>query len=99
MIHRLRVRGSCSRTAAAPPTNSSVRRCATSAARTAEIGRWVPAPGALLFKTLLSDPETQSVNYIAEDLGVITPDVEALRDGFGLPGIRVLQFGFGPDET
>lgn len=68
-------------------------------ARTAEIGRWVPAPGALLFKTLLSDPETGSVRYIAEDLGVITPDVEALRDGFGLPGIRVLQFGFGPDET
>jgi len=68
-------------------------------ARTAEIGRWVPAPGALLFKTLLSDPETQGVSYIAEDLGVITPDVEALRDGFGLPGIRVLQFGFGPDET
>jgi 4-alpha-glucanotransferase len=69
------------------------------AARTAEIGRWVPAPGALLFKLLLSDPETASVRYIAEDLGVITPDVEALRDGFGLPGIRVLQFGFGPDET
>lgn len=68
-------------------------------AKTAEIGRWVPAPGALLFKTLLSDPDTQEVNYIAEDLGVITPDVEALRDGFGLPGIRVLQFGFGPDEA
>ncbi|PSM31364.1 4-alpha-glucanotransferase [Haliangium sp. UPWRP_2] len=68
-------------------------------ARTAEIGRWVPAPGALLFKTLLSDPDTEGVRYIAEDLGVITPDVEALRDGFGLPGIRVLQFGFGPDEN
>lgn len=69
------------------------------AARTAEFGHWVPAPGALLFKTLLSDPDTQSVNYIAEDLGVITLDVEALRDTFGLPGIRVLQFGFGPDEA
>jgi 4-alpha-glucanotransferase len=34
---------------------------------------------------------------IAEDLGVITPAVEALRDAFGLPGMRVLQFGFGPD--
>ncbi len=35
--------------------------------------------------------------FIAEDLGVITPDVEALRDGLGLPGMRVLQFGFGGD--
>ena len=59
----------------------------------------MPAPGALLFKTLLSDPDTEGVRYIAEDLGVITPDVEALRDGSGLPGIRVLQFGFGPDEN
>lgn len=66
-------------------------------ARTAEIGRWVPAPGALLFKALQADPDTQGVRFIAEDLGVITPDVEALRDSFGFPGIRVLQFGFGPD--
>jgi 4-alpha-glucanotransferase len=34
---------------------------------------------------------------IAEDLGVITPDVEALRDDFGFPGMRILQFGFGSD--
>src|SRR5205085_11196734 len=34
---------------------------------------------------------------IADDLGVITPDVEALRDDFGLPGMRILQFAFGGD--
>jgi 4-alpha-glucanotransferase len=36
---------------------------------------------------------------IAEDLGVITPDVEALRDDFGFPGMRILQFGFGGDPA
>ena len=39
-----------------------------------------------------------SLPFVAEDLGVITPDVEALRDDLGLPGMRVLQFGFGPDQ-
>lgn len=67
-------------------------------ARTAEHGRWVEAPGAALFTALANDPETARVRYIAEDLGVITPDVEELRDRFALPGIRVLQFGFGPDD-
>jgi 4-alpha-glucanotransferase len=38
-----------------------------------------------------------SLPVIAEDLGMITPKVEALRDAFDLPGMRVLQFGFGPD--
>ena len=36
---------------------------------------------------------------IAEDLGVITPDVEALRDGFQLPGMKVLQFAFDGDPA
>lgn len=71
-------------------------------ATTAEHGRWVPAPGAALFQALLSDPEIQSehggIRFIAEDLGVITPDVEELRDRFEFPGIRVLVFGFGPDD-
>ena len=35
--------------------------------------------------------------FWAEDLGVITPDVEELRDGFGFPGMRILQFAFGGD--
>jgi 4-alpha-glucanotransferase len=46
----------------------------------------------------LSDPaqgEEQALPIIAEDLGVITPEVEALRDGFRLPGMKILQFAFG----
>ncbi len=74
-------------------------------ARTAENGRWVTAPGAELFATLHEDLRRDSADsagpqmrFIAEDLGVITPDVEELRDRFGFPGIRVLVFGFGADE-
>jgi 4-alpha-glucanotransferase len=63
--------------------------------KTAERGQWVEAPGRELFaairKTLGQLP------IIAEDLGVITPDVVALRDEFGFPGMRILQFGFGGD--
>ncbi len=63
--------------------------------KTAERGQWVEAPGRELFaavrKTLGELP------IIAEDLGVITPDVVALRDEFGFPGMRILQFGFGSD--
>ena len=63
--------------------------------KTAERGRWVEVPGRELFsaiKNALGD-----LPIIAEDLGVITPDVEALRDDFGLPGMRILQFAFGGD--
>ncbi|HEY0379516.1 MAG TPA: 4-alpha-glucanotransferase [Pyrinomonadaceae bacterium] len=63
--------------------------------KTAERGRWVEVPGRELFtaiKGALGD-----LPIIAEDLGVITPDVEALRDDFGLPGMRILQFAFGGD--
>ncbi|HKQ52250.1 MAG TPA: 4-alpha-glucanotransferase, partial [Pyrinomonadaceae bacterium] len=63
--------------------------------KTAERGRWVEVPGRELFtaiKQALGD-----LPIIAEDLGVITPDVEALRDDFGLPGMRILQFAFGGD--
>ena len=66
---------------------------------TAETGRWVPGPGADFLKVLdekLSDKRTEEIDLpiIAEDLGVITPDVVALRDGFKLPGMKILQFGF-----
>jgi 4-alpha-glucanotransferase len=64
---------------------------------TAIDGRWVPAPGVALFEALRSALGTLPV--IAEDLGVITPDVEALRDRFGFPGMKVLQFGFSGDAT
>ncbi len=58
---------------------------------TAVNGRWVKAPGAALFTRLRE--EFGSLQFIAEDLGVITPEVVALREQFGFPGMRVLQFG------
>lgn len=63
--------------------------------KTAEKGRWVEVPGRELFLTLKHS--LGDLPVIAEDLGVITPDVEALRDGFGFPGMRILQFAFGGD--
>lgn len=64
--------------------------------KTAERGQWVEVPGRELFTTL-RDTFGQ-LPIIAEDLGVITPDVEALRDDFGFPGMRVLQFAFRGDS-
>jgi 4-alpha-glucanotransferase/Permease MlaE len=61
-------------------------------APTAETGNWVPGPGADLVQTL--QRELGSLPFIAEDLGIITPDVVALRDQYRLPGTRVLQFAF-----
>jgi 4-alpha-glucanotransferase len=61
-------------------------------AATAREGRWEPAPGQALFHAL--GAEHSGLPLVAEDLGVITPDVEELRREFGLPGMRVLQFGF-----
>ncbi len=61
---------------------------------TAEEGEWVPVPGEAFLERLrqeLGDP----LPLVAEDLGFITPAVEALRDRFGLPGMRILQFAFG----
>ena len=64
--------------------------------KTAERGRWVEAPGRELF-TAIKDA-LGALPIIAEDLGVITPDVEALRDDFGFPGMRILQFAFSGDS-
>ena len=64
---------------------------------TAEHGQWVPAPGRELFSVLTKT--LGELPIIAENLGVITPDVEALREEFGFPGMRVLQFAFGSDST
>ena len=61
-------------------------------APTAEPGRWVPGPGADFFSTV--QKELGALPFIAEDLGLITPDVYALRDRFQVPGTRVLQFAF-----
>jgi 4-alpha-glucanotransferase len=66
-------------------------------AETAENGRWVPGPGADLFNAIRE--ALGDLPIIAEDLGEITPDVVELRDSFGLPGMKILQFGFsGPDN-
>ena len=59
---------------------------------TAVNGRWVPGPGAALFDAVVQ--ALGEVPVIAEDLGVITPDVHTLRKQFGFPGMRVLQFAF-----
>lgn len=59
---------------------------------TAVDGAWVKAPGAGLFQRLRN--ELGELPFIAEDLGMITPEVDALREQFGFPGMRVLQFGF-----
>jgi 4-alpha-glucanotransferase len=64
-------------------------------APTAEGGRWVPGPGADLFDALAR--ALGPLPLVAENLGVITPGVEALRRRFGLPGMAILQFAFGND--
>jgi 4-alpha-glucanotransferase len=61
-------------------------------APTAQSGEWSPGPGAAFFKAVTK--ELGRLPFIAEDLGLITPDVEALRDQFRVPGARVLQFAF-----
>ena len=59
---------------------------------TARSGRWRRAPGRELLETVRA--ELGSLPVVAEDLGVITPPVERLRDELGLPGMAVLQFAF-----
>jgi 4-alpha-glucanotransferase len=61
-------------------------------APSAQSGKWVPGPGADFLHAV--QRELGALPFIAEDLGVITPDVSALRDQFHLPGTRVLQFAF-----
>jgi 4-alpha-glucanotransferase len=61
-------------------------------ATTAENGKWEPGPGADFWRA--AERDLGHLPFIAEDLGLITPDVYALRDQFHLPGMRVLQFAF-----
>lgn len=65
-------------------------------AATARDGEWRPGPDAALFERLAA--ELGELPIVAEDLGVITPAVEALRDQFGFPGMKVLQFMVGEDD-
>jgi len=60
---------------------------------TAVEGKWLKGPGAELFNSLQKD--LGKLPVIAEDLGVITPEVEELRESLGFPGMKVLQFAFG----
>lgn len=64
---------------------------------TAIDGRWVTGPGRALFDAIAR--ALGPLPIIAEDLGVITPDVERLRDDCGFPGMRILQFAFGDDAS
>lgn len=68
-------------------------------AATAREGAWVPGPGDDFF-TALRAGLGGTLPLVAEDLGVITPGVDALRERFGLPGMKVLQFAWsGPDNA
>ncbi len=64
--------------------------------KTAVNGRWCPGPGVDLVGVLTS--WFHGLQYIAEDLGVITDDVIKLLEDSGLPGMRVLEFAFGSDS-
>jgi len=64
-------------------------------ASTAQNGKWVKGPGAEFFRTVKT--ELQVLPFVAENLGVITPEVEAIRREFGFPGMSLLQFAFGND--
>ena len=64
---------------------------------TAMEGEWIEAPGYALFDTLFEkNPE---VDIICEDLGELRPEVYALRDHYQFPGMRVIQFAFGDNDT
>lgn len=65
--------------------------------KTAINGEWIKCPGKDFFENLQA--EFGELAIIAEDLGVITPDVEEIRDGFGLPGMKILQFAFDSAEA
>jgi len=61
------------------------------------IGQWVDAPGHALLQRLKN--ELGRLPLVAEDLGTITDEVTELRETFGLPGMKILQFAFGGDEN
>jgi 4-alpha-glucanotransferase len=67
------------------------------ACATAREGRWAPGPGKALFTAI--EAALGQLPIVAEDLGTITPDVIALRDHFGFPGMRIIQEAFGGDAT
>jgi 4-alpha-glucanotransferase len=66
-------------------------------AETAVHGQWVKGPGIDLFRAVQAALATSHLPFVAENLGVITPAVEALREQLDLPGMAILQFAFGTD--
>ncbi len=64
---------------------------------TAVIGQWIKGPGLDFFHTM--QEKMGDLPIIAEDLGVITPEVEAMRDEFDFPGMKILQFAFGGEKN
>ncbi len=64
---------------------------------TAINGKWVKAPGMEFFKTM--ETKLGKLPVLAEDLGIITPPVEELRNTFDFPGMKILQFAFGDDSN
>ncbi|HET9976441.1 MAG TPA: 4-alpha-glucanotransferase [Burkholderiaceae bacterium] len=68
-----------------------------SSSPTAKVGRWVAGPGLALFQAI--EKQLGQLPIIAEDLGLITPDVVQLIDACGFPRMKVLIFGFGGDGT
>jgi 4-alpha-glucanotransferase len=61
------------------------------------IGKWKQAPGERLLATL--QQKLGQLPFVAEDLGIITDEVTALRHAFELPGMKILQFAFGGDDS
>jgi 4-alpha-glucanotransferase len=66
-------------------------------AKDASRGEWRPGPGEKLWRAV--ENALGALPVIAEDLGTITTDVEALRDALGMPGMKVLQFAFSEDDS
>lgn len=62
--------------------------------KTAQVGRYVPVPGHEFFET--AREQLGRLPFVAEDLGIVTDEVHELRDRFGLPGMKILQFAFNP---
>lgn len=65
--------------------------------KTAVNGEWLKGPGTTFFDTVFK--KLGPLNIVAEDLGIITEDVEKLRDDLGFPGMKVLQFAFDGNEN
>ena len=66
-------------------------------ADTAKVGEWIKGPGLGLLKTLTG--WFHGMSFIAEDLGILTPDVYELMDACGLPGMKILAFAFDENGT